>query len=347
MTNIIKHKQSTQIISDITQSVSMNRKETWIKTIQVLNEGKVHDAKMLYLETTYIGDEWEKTALLAYILAREKYEAHEALKILDKIKIPEQAEIEDIPSIVINAELAILYGILAANTFGKVEEGNLKKAEYFLSKVPAQGATELPEIQTLQLNRVLASILFLYKKFDKALEIALTTKAKWEHVANGSLCYSHDIPCLLNLIDSAKHKIMNEKLQKISEKDINENNDDKILAISNATVKLDFSRYVDKAKEIKKKTPCNELWSEIAGNQSHTGAKIQQGEENKISHAMINKLKLDSADLSILKNEYNDDIPRIPIIIEKRIILSGDFIVTNEISSEVEINKYLSDIAKK
>ena len=331
--------ESSQLIHD--------RNEIWTRIIHTLNKGNIDEAKMHYLESDYKGNEWEERALLAYLFAREKFEATDALRILKRITFPEQVSTEELPVVTLNAEYAILHGIIATNSFGKTEEQHLKISEYYLSKISQDGLNKLPLIQNLQINRIIATLLFNYEKFEKCLVISEETKVKWENMSEGNLNFSQDIPCLLNLIDMAKQKILeknahNERCRENQIKPINEIRS----LIPNATIKLDFNRYVEKAKETSKrgKIAYNELWSEIAGNQKYEGATIIANQENKISYNMLRKLKLDTADLGILKNEYNDDIPRLPIIIERQILLSGDFIVSSDIKSEIEINPYLNDM---
>ena len=321
--------------------------EHWITIVNMLNIGKIDDAKMLYLETNHNMEGWESSALLAYIFAREKYDANDALKILQKFKMPEAPNKNELPAIIIYTEFAILHGIIAANSFGNIKRLHLKKAEQYLGEIELENSSRLPLIQNLQINRTIADILYNYGNLEKSLEISLTTKEKWETISDGIITFSQDIPYLLNLIEKIKVKALEQKLEKISSNSNSHKNTETESILPNATVRLDFSRYIEKTKEEKQYMPCNELWSEIAGNQHYTGATIKTSDKNKMSYSMLDKLRLESADLNVLTHEYNDGIPRLPIIIEKRTTLAGDFVVTDEIASDIEINPYLSATINK
>ena len=173
--------------------------------------------------------------------------------------------------------------------------------------------------------RVRATLLVDAGEDRKALKILNQISKTWEETAEGSRNFHPDIQIILDLIEQANQRREQPTIISISNKTISEN------ILQNPTVRLDINQYLRSSLRTRQDTSLSKNWQAIADTCIAKEVSIAVTDsENSISKGMLKRLNLEELDKQELLRKDSSGRTRIPIIIEKKIIIKNDFVIIDD-----------------
>ena len=306
--------------------------ETWKRIAIFLNNNQLDKAKVLCQKEP---NSRNKKALLAYIQAEEVHN-EDALAMLEEFSTPPASqEVDNLQTLLINTQLAVLCVALASQTFGELSKCYLQTAEVYTSKINHdQAKKKLPIIQSLKLQRISATLLINAGESRKSLEMLNRISITWEKIAEGSKKFHPDIQIILDLIKQASRMQEQPMLAPFNDRNLAER------MLQNSTVSLDINEYIKSAAKTRKDESLHKHWQAIAETCAASGVNsIITNSENAISKRMLERLSLKKLDkLELIKEDSNGEM-RIPIIVEKKITIKGSFVIKDNAPTDLLISK--------